>query len=231
MPQSWTTARNSYNYPVNLSSYKRASEFPGFFSRDIPGDRASTIEFENYFRSACDKKVEPYFEVAFWKLYSQPMVRQGSTNRIVDHMREEGVEASELRCAVDLFVEKPTKPNLSVLRALLEIKADVLALALTFPAFLNPVRFPMVDTKTAGWVKEHHSAFSLNRGNALTPFALNYSTLHYNDFDNYLNWVHWCRETAQILMSNTDDMEWRARDVEMAVFAAARQGLSLNPLP
>ena len=229
MPRTWISALYKYSYPVTLSKFKGRGAFPGFFIRDIFGDRLSTIEFEDYFRANSDKQVEPYFEVVFWKLYSQPMVRQGTTSRIAEQVREEGVEAAELRCAVERFVEKPTKANLSVLRALLGIKTDVLALALTFPAFFDPRSFPMVDTKTAGWVKEHHSAFSLNRGNRLTPFALNYSSLHYNDFDNYLNWVHWCRETAQILTSKTN-LQWRARDVEMAVFAAARQRLALNPL-
>jgi hypothetical protein len=229
MPQSWITALNAYEYPVRLPEYRRSGEFPGFFTRDIVGDRASTMEFEDYFRANSDKQIEPYFEVVFWKLYSQPMVRQGTTSRIVDHVKEQGVEASELRCAVDLFVQKPTKANLSVLRALLGIKTDVLALALTFSAFFDPRSYPMMDTKTARWVKEHHSHLSANRRNRLTPFKLNYSSLRYNDFDNYLNWVDWCRESDEILTTRTG-MRWRARDVEMAVFAAAREGLSLNPL-
>ena len=229
MPQSWITALSRYNYPVSLLDYKRAGEFPGYFTRDIPGDRGSTMEFEAYFRASSEHSIEPYVEVAFWKLCGKKKRFEARVNDLVDHLRGQGVTAPELRCAVNLFLEKPTKPNLSVLRALLEIKADVLALALTFPAFLDPVRFPMVDTNTARWAKEHHSAFSLNRGNRLTPFALNYSTLHYNDFDNYLNWVDWCRESAEILTDRTD-IQWRARDVEMAVFATARQDLALNPL-
>ena len=230
MPQSWITALSRYSYPVRLSRYKRAEEFPGFFTQDIPGDRASTIEFENYFRASSDHRIEPYVEVAFWKLCGRKRRFEARVNDLVDHLRGQGVAAPELRCAVNLFLEKPTKTNLSVLRALLDIKTDVLALALTFPAFVDPVRYPMVDKNTAGWVKEHHSAFSLNRGNRLTRFALNYSVLHDNDFDNYVNWVYWCRETAEILTGRTD-LKWRARDVEMAVFTAARQGLSLNPLP
>ena len=230
MPRTWITALSKYSYPVTLSDYKRAGEFPGYFTRDIPGDRGSTMEFEAYFRARSAHSIEPYVEVAFWKLCGRKKRFEARVNDLVDHLRREGVTAIELRRAVDLFLGRPTKANLSVLRALLDIKADVLALALTFPAFVDPVRFPMVDKNTAGWVKEHHSDFSLGRAYTLTPFALNYSSLHYNDFDNYLNWVHWCRETADLLTPRTD-MEWRARDVEMAVFAAARQGLSLNPLP
>lgn len=230
MPQSWITALNRYSYPVRLSDYKRADDLPGFFTRVIAGHRTSTIEFEDYFRTNSDKKVEPYFEVVFWKLYSQPMVRQGNTNRIVDHLTEEGVEASELRCAVDLFAKKPSKANLAVMRALLGLKTDVLATVLTLPAFVDPVGYPMVDRKTATWVISNHWDHNRNRTTSLTPFKTERGVLHDNDFDNYLNWVYWCIETAEILTSRTD-IEWRGRDVEMAVFAAARQGLSLNPLP
>ena len=84
----------------------------------------------------------------------------------------------------------------------------------------------MVDRNIARWVKEHHSDFSLNRGSRLTPFKLNYSSLRYNNFDNYLHWVRWCRDTAGILTDRTS-MQRRARDVEIAVFTAAREGLSL----
>jgi hypothetical protein len=230
MPQSWTTALSRYKYPVNLTSYERASEFPGFFTRSIPGDRASTMEFEDYFRASSAHSIEPYIEVAFWKLCGKKKRFEGRVNTLTDHLGGQGVTASELRCAVDRFLEKPTKPNLSVLRALLGIKADVLALALTFPAFVDPALFPMVDNNAARWVKRHHADFSRNSEHSLTPFRLNYTSLRYNDFENYLNWVYWCRETAEILTCRTD-VEWRARDVEMAVFTTEREGLSLNPLP
>ena len=230
MPQTWITALSRYYYPVDLSGYKRAGEFPGFFTQDIAGDRVSTIQFEDYFRANCAQSVAPYFEVVFWKLYSQPMIRQGTTNRITDHVSEEGVEARQLRCAVDLFIEKPGKANLAVMRALLGLKTDVLATVLTLPAFVDPARYPMVDRQTATWVTANHSNHNRNRMKTLTPFKVRTGVLRDNDFGNYLNWVHWCRETAEVLTDKTD-IEWRARDVEMAVFAAARQDLPLNPLP
>jgi hypothetical protein len=230
MPQTWITALSSYNYPADLSSYKRAEEFPGFFSRDIAGDRDSTIEFEDHFRTRSEHSIEPYVEVAFWKLCGKKKRFEARVDHLVDHLRGETVTASELRSAVDVFLGNPTKVNLSVMRALLGIKTPVLALALTYPAFVDPARFPMVDTNTAKWVSGNSEKHSRSRGNELTRFEFGSSSLRYNDFDNYLNWVHWCRESADLLTSKTG-MHWRARDVEMAVFTAAREGLPLNPLP
>jgi len=230
MPQSWITALNRYNYPVSLAKYGRSGEFPGFFTRDIPGDRTSTIEFEDYFRESSEHSIEPYVEVAFWKLCGRKRRFEARVNDLVDHLWGQGVTASELRCAVDLFVAKPTKTNLSVMRALLGVKTPVLALALTYPAFVDPDRFPMVDTNTARWVSENAEICSRSAAKKLTRFEGGRSSVQDNDFDNYLNWVYWCRETAEILIARTDT-PWRARDVEMAVFTAAREGLSLNPLP
>ena len=68
MPSSWINALNAYLYPVNLQRYKRKNEFPGFFEREIIGDRNSTIEFENYYREKAPKNKEIYFGVIFWKL-------------------------------------------------------------------------------------------------------------------------------------------------------------------
>jgi hypothetical protein len=230
MPQSWITALNRYRYPVNLSGYQRANEFPGFFAQDISGTRDSTIEFEDHFRERSEHHIEPYVEVAFWKLCGKKKRFEGRVNDLVDHLRGQAVAPSELRCAVDLFVAKPTKVNLSVIRALLGIKAPVLALALTYPAFIDPGRFPMVDTNTARWVSANCEKHSRRRDSQLIPFNIGRGVVRDEHFDSYLNWVHWCRETAEILTARRG-MPWRARDVEMAVFTAAREGLSLNALP
>jgi hypothetical protein len=228
MPQSWITALCRYRYPVNLSSYARAGEFPGFFTQDVRGKRDSTIQFEDYFRGRSEYHVEPYVEVAFWKLCGKKKRFEWRVNDLVDHLRDQAVGASELHCAVDLFVAKPTRVNLSVIRALLGIKTPVLALAVTYPAFIDPARFPMVDRNTARWVSANYERHNQSRDTQLTPFDIGRGVVGDGHFDSYLNWVHWCRETAEILSG--PDMEWRARDVEMAVFTAAREGLDLNPL-
>lgn len=96
MPHTWTSARNAYKYQVNLNNYERAGEFPGFFEMDVQGDRASTIDFENHFRATAQNEVAAFFEVVFWKLYTQPLFRQRHTNRIVDFVNQNGVTAERM---------------------------------------------------------------------------------------------------------------------------------------
>jgi len=229
MPNTWTRALRAYHYPVSLPNYGRAGEFPGFFDRVIAGDRTSTMEFEDHFRAKSNRCIEAYFEVVFWVLCGQSKFFEGSVDRIVDHLLNTGVQAAQLRAVIDHFAIAPTTRNLTALRSLLGITSDVLTVALTFPAFVDPVRFPMVNRQTAKWVTRNLGAHNNGRRNALTAFWHPDRGLHYNNFDNYVNWIQWCRETA-VTLSHRTDMEWRARDAEMAVFTAARGGLSLNAL-
>lgn len=83
------------------------------------------------------------------------------------------------------------------------------------------------------WVNANLTEHNETCENKLTRFKMNSTTLRDNDFPNYLNWINWCREMAHKL-SRVIKEEWRARDVEMAVFTAQRnkqKKMRLNPLP
>lgn len=226
---SWTKALNRYSYFVDLRDYRNHNCFPGYFLRVINGDRRTTIEFEDYFRRNAQQLIEVYFEVVFWKLYSQPMHRQKLTAEIISNMLEGRVEPRMLHDAINRFMATRNLEDLKEFRKLLGIKTHVLAVALTFPAFLSPETHPMVDNNVAYWVNENHSRHNRNRQARLTPFALGKPSLMDNDFDNYLNWVNWCREIAEVLRERTG-FEWRTRDVEMAVFTSYRSRRYTTPL-
>jgi hypothetical protein len=132
--------------------------------------------------------------------------------------------------AISKFVENQTIRNLRGIRTLLGIKTNVLAVPLTFPALTYPEEIPMIDKQVANWVNLQGPEHSENTNNTLSNFNLNYTSLRENDFDNYLNWIAWCKEISEILTRLTKE-KWRARDVEMAVFTAQRNNLLLNPLP
>lgn len=230
MPHTWIQALNSYLYPVKLSDYERAQEFPEFFVLHINGDRGSTIAFENHFIETAPHNIEAFFEVVFWKLYSQSGRRQNGTNRIVDFVQQNGITSQQLWDAVRNFIEVQNIANLIHIRCLLGLKSDVLAVPLTLPAFVNSQLFPMIDNQVAKWVNHNIATHNHNRINQLTLFTMNYTSLRDNDFHNYLNWIAWCREMAQVLTELTGD-EWRSRDIEMAVFTAQRTNMNLNVLP
>lgn len=226
---SWMAALSDYSYPVKLSCYEHANRFPNYFNTDIRGDRASTIDFENFFRENAQRSIEVYFEAVFWKLYSQPNNRQKGTDRIVNYMIREKIDSESVYNAVRHFVDVPSIRNLQIIRDLMGIKTDVLAVPLTFPAFLNPENYPMVDNVVAKWVNANFTEHNKNRRAKLTPFALGYTSLRDNDFRNYLNWVGWCNEVSSVLTDKTGG-RWRARDVEMAVFTARRNNFKLDVL-
>ncbi len=198
---------------------------------EIKGDRNSTIEFENYFRRKARDSIEVYFEVVFWKLYSQKNIRQKKATEIIDNMLRKNVSPELLYEAINRFVNEPNKQNLNYIRNLMGIKTDVLAIPLTFPAFLNPEKYPMIDKVVARWVNKNFTKHNKNRRIKLIPFdTLNrYTSLRDADFQSYVNWVSWCNEVALILTEKTA-IKWRARDVEMAVFAAERNNSELNVL-
>jgi len=226
--ESWIKALNGYFYPVNLSCYENSNRFPNYFEMEITGDRDSTIAFEDYFRKNARRSIEVYFEVVFWKLYSQKQFRQKGTTRIINHLNKR-IHPESLYDAITHFVETPNKQNLKNIRELLGMKSKVLAIALTFPAFFNSEKYPMVDNNVARWVTTNFIKHNRNKQTKLTPFAFGGTSLQDNDFQNYLNWVAWCNEMAEILTDKTS-IEWRPRDVEMAIFTAKRKELKLNVL-
>jgi hypothetical protein len=129
--------------------------------------------------------------------------------------------------------------SLSLLRKRLGIGSRAIAVAATFPAFKHPDKHPMVDTRIANWVGacmgEHNAADPAGPQLTRFPFLDNQSTvLTMSDFDSMQDWRKWCVHTANKLTGPTQ-MQWRARDVEMAVFQAwgGRNGphFHLNSLP
>jgi len=230
MPDTWRNALSRYWYPVNLRTYHRAREFPGFFEHVIQGDRESTISFEDHFRERAPVSIAAYLEVAYWKLYSQPPRRQKGTDRIADAMSQRSIQPQRIWQEIGSFVANPSMTGLEDIRRLIGITSPVLALALTFPALAAPQELPMVDRQVAEWVTNNHVAHNKGRQYSLLPFNMRGTSLQDNDFRSYLHWVLWCRETAQVL-SGLTGVGWRPRDVEMAVFTAQRSGMPLDVLP
>jgi hypothetical protein len=230
MPESWKKALNRYSYNVNLENYEKAALFSNFFINNIQGNRPTTINFENHFRDLAPENMEVFFEVVFWKLYSQASRRQKGTSRIVSFVQDNEITAEEIWKVVEDFIKNQNRKNLGKIRDKLGIKTKVLAIPLTFPAFADPEKIPMIDNKVASWVNLNAEDHNCNRKNKLTLFKKNYSSLRENDFPNYLNWIFWCQEMAHVLTEMNGE-KWRARDVEMAVFTAQRSGMTLNVLP
>jgi hypothetical protein len=245
MPETWINALEKYWYPVNLTEYCGAQRFPNYFKQIILGNRESTIHFENYFRKN-SLTIEPWFEVVFWKMYSQPHVSDQQTCRIVKRFTNPPMVPTALIETAKKFMASETfnefRKTFDSYRSLFGYSTKAIATVATFPAFLDPINFPMVDTRVAKWVNSQytfHNQFDAI-GSQLIPSIYgrisNTNMLTMADFDFYYHWIMWTRHMAKKL-SAYSDFQWRARDVEMAVFTAWGGGkgrkeplLKLNPI-
>ena len=229
MPNTWKAALTAYRYPVTRP-FSNASRYPQWIQPRLPvGDRSETMSFERYFRSSGQSEIVPWAEVVFWKLASQGGRADIRTREILDRWRF--TSAKILWDALTAYTDQPTKDRFDILRELFGFKTTVIAIVATFPAFVEPDRFPMVDTRIAKWVRTNFD--KQNTADPLGPQLVARSHdrgLTMTDFVFMQRWTEWCRYTAEKLTALTEE-QWRARDVEMAVFQAQGDSSALNPLP
>ena len=129
------------------------------------------------------------------------------------------------------YIEEPSLESFQQFRDLL-FKGEGIATAMTFPAFLKPDVFPMVDRQIARWSRANgadHDYESWEGPILKTRPNLGERVLTDGEWPFVQSWIEWCRFTAKRL-SDLTGCQWRARDVEMAVFTAQRKSLPLEPL-
>ena len=240
MPHSWEDALQKYRYPVNLHEFVDAHDHSGWFNRNLEtGDRKQTMQFEEYFRAHGREEIEPWYEVVFWKMYSQPSRRDNATRRVVMHLQNRVVSPEEIWGACFAYVKHAGRMSFDAFRRLFGFTTSVIATVASFLAFIAPDEYPMVDTRVARWVQcsfEAHNIADPHGPQLVPPRHPNAHTrvLTMADFEFVESWTNWCRYAA-LKLSNRTPTKWRARDVEMAVFQAwGRNGphpnIHLNPL-
>ena len=239
MPGTWEEALQAYRYPVDLADFKDAGKYPGWFQRnDSPtkGTLAATVAFEKRFRELAPDHLEAWYEVVFWKMYSQRGRANDRTRRVIHRIRSSGVTADRLWSVCRNYTQAPSRRAFDLFRKKL-VSSTVVAVAATFPAFIDSDDFPMVDTQIVKWARAHGPQHSYTQcgGPALTEspdLSRSVTTLR-DDLRVHRafveSWYTWCRFTADTL-SRLSDRKWRARDVEMAVFTAQGNSRGLNPL-
>lgn len=235
MPHTWNHAIYQYSYPVDLTCYSNANNHRPFFQLPIVGDCQSTIQFENHFRNNAQQHIQSWFELTFWKMYSQGGRANHRTLELESRFQRQHTTPQTLWNRSQILLNNFTQNNFNSLRKLYHT-TPVIANVATIPAFLKPSEYPMVDSRIAKWVNlvlQNVPAHNNGHTVPLTPFIFNNTSLQNNDFQNYLNWIAWCRETALRLNNHgptTIGHAWRPRDVEMCVFWAYGTGYFLNPV-
>ncbi len=242
MPKTWENALRAYWYPVNLNAFADARCYPGWSNYNLEtGDRRATVQFEDRFRTHAPKAIESWYEVVFWKMFSQRGRSDAKTRDVIGKLQRRAISARTLWQACSEYVKRPSRSAFESFRKLFGFETSAIAVVATFPAFLDPEHFPMVDTRTARWVRdsfEKHNAVDPSGPQLVLPrFPGNgRSVLTMDDWAFVEAWTAWCGHTAGKLQGSSR-VEWRARDVEMAVFQAwGERGKPhpvrpLNPLP
>lgn len=219
----WQAALAKYSYQVDLKLYQHREDWPGAFEWELEGGVGATRRFEDRFRERAEQHLDVWVEVVYWKMFSQKNRRDGLTKRIAKLWANEDPEVLLVACqgVLDADSDQLESAFEEWLNHFPFRKPYPIAVAATFPAFLDPQRFPMVDTRIAKWVIEHGEEFNLADPQApqlVMPAAYATGTrnnLTVKDFDFVVSWIEWCRHVAAKLGPG-----WRARDVEMAVFTA-----------
>ena len=229
MPHTWKHALDQYRYPVDLRKFTGAQEHQRWFELNTsPGDPLRTIAFETRFREQARHRLEAWGEVVFWKLYTMPLARDKTTRNVLSS----SVAAGELWSRCIEYVENPGRVTFRAFRQKL-FTAPVVATTATFPAFICPEKFPMVDTQITRWAVENgdRHGYAADGGPDLecVPVLRSGEVLQERHWPFVESWIAWCGFSAWKL-SQVPGPTWRSRDVEMAVFTAQKCGLPLTPL-
>jgi hypothetical protein len=126
-----------------------------FRSGTSPSFRAAiekqTKAFEDYFRQSGQSAIRPWAEVVFWKMASQGGRANVRTREVL--AVDAHNQPQTLWDALIAYVEEPTDGRFDRFRSLFRFRTKAIAIVATFPAFVSPDRFPMIDARIAKWVQ------------------------------------------------------------------------------
>ena len=220
----WATARKAYTWQVDLGHFKDRHRCSGFFSGLI-GSQSMT-RFEDAFRRAIDDDgpCAVAGEVCYWKNYGSYQSRDRITGRLLQNLSDRA-HWTAFRNAVKAACAQPTVEAFSRLQAACG-QPQGFATPLTFVAFYQPQRYSMVDKHIAFWWRQNRARYGLEGAPAFRQrndgwIEITSGIKTRQNWAAYLAWARFCCDYARCLGA------WRARDVEMAVWTAQKQGLSL----
>src|SRR5258708_3660931 len=107
----WHEALDSYRYPVDLRKFSGRDRFPGWFDQNLTrGDQTETAQFEAHFRKCAAAHLEPWYEVVFWKMYSQSGRADLQTERTIKRILNKKTSANTLwRCCTEYLQSESKK--------------------------------------------------------------------------------------------------------------------------
>ncbi|MCY4653128.1 MAG: hypothetical protein OXC95_08190 [Dehalococcoidia bacterium] len=141
MPETWEKALKAYTYPessklpLDLSKFIDASKYPGWFECRIDnGALSETRAFEDRFRELAPHHLEAWYEVVFWKMYSQSVWSNSTTQTAIANVEKAGVSANDLWTLCHEYMANLDKRAFRDFRN--KLFSSGIATVATFPAFI-----------------------------------------------------------------------------------------------
>jgi hypothetical protein len=232
MCNNWIKAYGMYSWTVDLTHFRGRCNYPGYFNRVITPN--NVVVFENEFRKAIKEAdlFEIAGEVCFWKNY-RSIRNQRTTQSLLNYLSCPANWGEFVRSIKEIS-NSPSYDNfMSLQRACNQPKG--FAIPITFLAFYKPTEYPMVDKHIADW----WVANRVKHGYETSPrfcqrndgWIQTYTTSQIRqNWSAYIAWKTFCDDYVVRIAKNCG-FHWRARDVEMAVWEAEKNNISLGVLP
>lgn len=228
MCKSWVNASEKYSWRVDLGRFERAADYPGYFNRVIRP--ANVVAFESAFRTAVNEagSFEIAGEVCFWKNYGAFQARNKVTQKLLTYLAERANWDRFVR-AVKQVSANPSSDSLVALQSACS-QPSGFATPITFLAFHKPTEYPMVDKHIANWWRVHKAKYGFGDSPKFSQRNDGWIRASKQSWNAHIAWKRFCCDYA-VRMTKNCGLNWRARDVEMAVWEAQKGGVSLNALP
>jgi hypothetical protein len=232
MCKTWIDAHKKYDWTVDLTKFNGSVEYPGHFNRVVTP--ADVVAFEDKFRAMIEGtgSFEVAGEVCFWKNYGSFQSRNRITQRLLLHLETPRNWAIFMRTLKRLS-GAPSFNNFIAFRDACN-QPRGFATPITFLAFYDPVEYSMVDKHIAYWWAKNKTEYGFEASPIFSQRSDGWIQTYTSSQDRqnwkaYITWTRFCRDYAE-LTSRKCRLNWRARDVEMAVWEAQKMGIHLNIL-
>lgn len=232
--KNWVRCRKSYDWTVDLNTYKDAFKYPSHFNRIVTSK--NTYDFEDSFRFAIqnqgnDEEFLIAAEVVYWKNYGNHLARTNVTRRLIDHFKTKPLWNSFCKTVIG-FAKVPTISKLQLLQQACG-QAKGFATPITFVAFYDPENFPMVDKHIGYWwntnigIRLQGTSTTFSQRNDDGWIQTTTDKQQEQNWVAYCAWTKFCRNSSNIL-TNLTGSHWRARDVEIAVWESQKRNIMLE---
>ncbi|MGA2918681.1 hypothetical protein [Methanoregula sp.] len=231
MVLSWSTALANYDYYADLAKFRDRDEYAcGFttpsFQAQVNG--SNTRIFEDSFRTVIEEQNFPKYsiigEVCFWKIFTKKDPH--SLTKLMLNRFKSSKNFNNFCISLHNLSESPTLENFKDFRKICG-QPHGFAVPITFLSFFTPDKYPMADSVIARWWCNNKERFGLRSSHEFWPYGM--ISGQDEDIENnwtvFNQWTNFCQKYASILTSKTQ-INWRARDVEMAVFHNCQKGLT-----